>query len=152
MVRIGELAAELGLNPKTIRYYEEIGLLPEPQRTPAGYRLYNEADRERLLFIGKAKAIGLTLQEIGETLTLRRLGEQPCEHVRYLLDQKLAAVDAQLQALTEFRQELVTLREEAATGQAAEAGVCGIIEQHERAHPKEGLPRTPALRAARMQR
>ncbi len=51
-VRIGELAAELGLNPKTIRYYEEIGLLPAPERTLAGYRLYDATDRERLQFIG----------------------------------------------------------------------------------------------------
>ena len=51
LMRIGELAAELGLNPKTIRYYEEIGLLPQPRRTPAGYRLYEAADRERLAFI-----------------------------------------------------------------------------------------------------
>lgn len=152
MVRIGELAAELGLNPKTIRYYEEIGLLPEPQRTPAGYRLYNEADRERLLFIGKAKAIGLTLQEIGEILTLRHRGEQPCQHVRRLLDQKLAAVDEQLRVLTEFRQELVALRADAATAQVIDAGVCGIIEHYERAHPKEGLPSTPALRAAGLPR
>jgi DNA-binding transcriptional MerR regulator len=148
MRRIGELAAEVGLNPKTIRFYEAIGLLPEPQRTHAGYRLYDDADRERLLFIGKAKAIGLTLQEIGEILTLRGRGQQPCEHVRHLLDQKLAAVDAQLQALVEFRQELVALQEDAATPQAAEAGVCGIIEQYERAHPGEGFPSTPALRAA----
>ncbi len=51
-MRIGELAGRLDLNPKTIRYYEEIGLLPTPQRTPAGYRLYDAADLERLRFIG----------------------------------------------------------------------------------------------------
>jgi MerR family transcriptional regulator, Zn(II)-responsive regulator of zntA len=131
MLRIGELAAELGLNPKTIRYYEEIGLLPRPQRTEAGYRLYDAADRERLLFIGKAKAMGLTLQEIGEILTIRRHGEQPCEHVRQVLDQKLAVVDEQLRVLTEFRQELVALREDAPSAQAAAACVCGIIEHYE---------------------
>ena len=113
-VRIGELATELGLNPKTIRYYEEIGLLPTPQRTPAGYRLYSAADRERLQFIGKAKAIGLTLEEIREILMLRRDGERPCAHVLGLLDQKLATVDAQLRTLTDFRQDLVALRQAAA--------------------------------------
>ncbi len=130
-VRIGELATELGLNPKTIRYYEEIGLLPAPQRTPAGYRLYTAADRERLQFIGKAKAIGLTLEEIREILTLRRDGERPCAHVLALLDQKLATVDAQLRTLTDFRQDLVALREEAAETMSGDACVCGIIELHE---------------------
>jgi DNA-binding transcriptional MerR regulator len=60
-LRIGELATELGINPKTIRYYEAIDLLPAPVRTTAGYRLYGAPDRERLRFITKAKAIGFTL-------------------------------------------------------------------------------------------
>lgn len=130
-VRIGEVATELGLNPKTIRYYEEIGLLPTPERTPGGYRLYDAADRERLLFIGKAKAIGLTLEEIREILTLRREGERPCAHVLDLLDQKLATVDAQLRRLKEFRKDLVALRAEAAETMSGDACVCGIIELHE---------------------
>jgi len=75
--RIGELAAELGLNPKTIRYYEDIGLMPEPPRTAAGYRLYGEVDRERLEFILKARAIGLTLEEIHQILALRSQGQPP---------------------------------------------------------------------------
>src|SRR5437867_8880142 len=112
MIQIGELAAELGLNPKTIRYYEEIGLLPSPQRSPSSYRLYDNADRERLRFILKAKAVGLTLGEIGDILSLRDRGQQPCEHVVGLLDQQVAAVDEQLRALKEFRTELADLREE----------------------------------------
>lgn len=130
-LRIGELAAELGLNPRTIRYYEAIGLLPAPPRTPAGYRLYGAAGRERLRFIARAKAIGLTLDEIGEILALRREGRPPCEHVLALLERKLAAVDRQLRALAEFRQALVALREGAAEARGADAGVCGIIERHE---------------------
>lgn len=133
-LRIGELAAELGLNPKTIRYYEQIGLLPIPPRTEAGYRLYGAADQDRLRFIRKARAVGLTLDEIGEVLALRREGRRPCEHVLSLLDAKLAAVDEQLGALTEFRQELVGLRAEAAETMSTDACVCGVIERHEPAH------------------
>jgi|GEM_PF-60787 DNA-binding transcriptional MerR regulator len=129
-MRIGELAAELGLNPKTIRYYEAIGLLRPPRRTPAGYRLYDAADRERLQFILKAKTVGLTLEEIKLVLDVRSRGQQPCTHVLALLDQKLAAVDEQLRALSEFRRELIALRTEAADTMHAEACVCGIIEHH----------------------
>ena len=129
--RIGELATELGINPTTIRYYEDIGLLPEPSRSESGYRLYGVTDRERLRFILKAKEIGLTLDEIGEIVTMRRDGEQPCDHVVTLVDRKLAAVDEQLRALSEFRQELITLREEAAQGATSDASFCWIIEQHE---------------------
>ena len=112
-LRIGQLAAEFGLNPKTIRYYEAIGLLPPPERTDAGYRLYTDADVERLRFIGKAKLIGLSLDEIREIFRLRSNGEPPCGCVLSMLDQKVAAMDAQLCALEAFRQELVALREQA---------------------------------------
>jgi DNA-binding transcriptional MerR regulator len=135
-LKIGELATVLGLNPKTIRYYEDIRLLPKPQRTVSGYRLYEAADVERLSFIGKAKAIGLTLEEIREILDARRDGQRPCQHVLALLDHKLAAVDQQLRALTEFREELVTLRKEAAETMEEDATVCSIIEQHEPAQPE----------------
>ncbi len=130
-LRIGELAAEFGLNPKTIRYYEQIGLLPAPRRTPSGYRLYDDSDRQRLWFIGKAKAIGLTLEEIREILELRQNGVQQCEHVLAMLDWKLAAVDEQLRALEDFRQELLTLRQEATETISNDATVCRIIEHHE---------------------
>ncbi len=90
-LRIGALAADLGLNPKTIRYYEEIGLLPVPQRTGAGYRQYSAADRERLRFI-KAKVIGFTLREIREILAVRDGGGEPCPYLGDLLAHKLAAV------------------------------------------------------------
>jgi DNA-binding transcriptional MerR regulator len=129
-LRIGELAAELDLNPKTIRYYEEIGLLPEPQRTLAGYRLYGAADRERLLFILKARAVGLSLDEIGEILAVRRTGQPPCEHVLDLLDRKIAGIDQQLRALADIRQELLRLRQDADTRLCADGSICGIIEHH----------------------
>ena len=139
-LRIGQLAAELGLNPKTIRYYEDIGLLPKPRRTESGYRLYGKVDRERLEFIRKARAIGLTLEEIGRLLSLRRDGEQPCGHLRELVDQKLTAVDAQLRALEDFRQELVALRDEAAEGTCGDGQVCGVIEHHRPTHPTSSSP------------
>ncbi len=129
-LRIGRLAAEFGLNPKTIRYYEAIGLLPTPVRTPSGYRMYGPADRDRLQFILKAKAIGLSLEEIREILALRQEGQLPCAHVLALLDRKIAAIDRQLLALAVFRHELVGLREEAARTMGDDTCICGIIEHH----------------------
>ena len=128
-LRIGQLAARQGINPKTIRYYEELGLLPPPARSSRGYRLYGERDRERLEFIWKAKAVGLALTDIREVLTLRDAGTEPCGHVVHLLDQKLASVDAQLHALSAFRQELSTLRARASEAPKNAECICGIIEQ-----------------------
>ncbi len=150
--RIGQIAADLGLNPKTIRYYEEIGLLPPATRTASGYRQYDARDLERLSFIGKAKAIGLTLDEIREVLALREDGERPCEHVQGLIDQKLELVDRQLSALTEFREELVTLREEAAQAVGEDAPVCRIIEHHEGTHAAENALGTLARVSPRRSR
>src|SRR5262249_36777979 len=130
---IGELAAEFGLNPKTLRYYEQIGLLPAPRRTRAGYRLY-VADRERLGFILKARSIGLTLDEIVEILALQRQGQRPCGHVLTLLDRKGAAIDQQLRAREDVRRDPVTVRQEAADGIPADGAFCGIIEHRELQH------------------
>jgi DNA-binding transcriptional MerR regulator len=128
LVQIGELAAEFHLNPKTLRYYESIGLLHTPTRTPSGYRQYEEADRTRLHFILQAKAVGFRLEDIAEVLQVRDQGEVPCPHVRRLLDTKLAEVDRQLQALTQVRSELLALRVESDVEECG-GHVCGIIER-----------------------
>jgi DNA-binding transcriptional MerR regulator len=133
--RIGALSGELGVKRTTIRYYGRCGLLSAPRRTPAGYRVYGTAERDRLRFILKAKDVGLTLDEIRAVLGLRRDGAQPCAHVLDLLDRKLGAVEDQLRALGECRDELLGLRLEAERTRHAAACVCGIIEQHESTHP-----------------
>lgn len=140
-LRIGGLAAELGVNTKTIRYYESIGLLPQPKRTESGYRLYGPADTERLAFIRKARAVGLTLEEIGEMLALRGQGTQPCGHLRDLVHQKLRAVDEQLLALKDFREVLVMLEAETSDTACGGGQVCGVIEQHHLLHDLTDIPK-----------
>lgn len=108
---IGQLAGRLGLNPRTIRYYERIGLLPAPERTGAGYRLYGAADAERLRFIKSAQHLGLTLGEIGEVLAFRERGQAPCRYVASVIDQRLGEVSQQLRDLRAFKRELSDLRD-----------------------------------------
>ena len=129
-MQIGELAQALRLNPKTLRYYEQIGVLPQPQRSANGYRLYTAQDAEHLRFILKAKAIGFTLEEIREIVLLQRNGEPPCGHVEVLIEEKIAAIDAQLRALTDVRAELIAVHNEANHSKTVQACICGIIEQH----------------------
>ena len=69
-LKIGEFARRRGLTAKTVRYYELLGLLHEPQRTASGYRLYDEGDVQRLLFLRKAKDLGFSLTDVGETLAI----------------------------------------------------------------------------------
>lgn len=131
-MKIGELAKAAKLTTKTIRFYEAEGLLPNPHRTPSGYRVYGLDDAGRLQFIRKAKRLGLSLEEIRGILQLHDRREPTCVHVRSLLDQKLAQVEAVLRDLQEFRADIARLRDEAgALEDCRPSGgrICGIIER-----------------------
>jgi DNA-binding transcriptional MerR regulator len=104
--RIGELAGRLDLNTQTIRYYERVGLLPEPERTEAGYRIYGEADERRLRFIRNARNVGLTLGEIKEILAFHERGEPPCAYVIETIARRAEEVEHQISELTKFKSEL----------------------------------------------
>ncbi len=109
-MRIGELAGRLGLNPRTIRFYESIGVLPEPPRTPSGYRDYGLSDLERLRFIRLAQSLGLSLDDIREILALRDRGEAPCPYVRRAIDEHAEAIDRRIRELERLRTELRRLQ------------------------------------------
>lgn len=134
-MRIGELADPLGLNTRTIRYYESIGLLPEPERTPSGYRDYDEQAGERLRFIRTAQRLGITLDEIGEILALRDRHEQPCGYVREVLRRQVDDIDERIAELRHLRKELVTLDAIADQLPDAEPGHCRLIEHVRQHHP-----------------
>jgi len=130
MLRIGELSERTGVPSKTIRYYEDIGLLPEPQRSPNGYRLYDEADVERLAFIRRARALDFALDDITEILAFREREEPPCRYVMDLMRSRIEAIEQRLRDLERLRDELTALYE---AGQRLPEGawmkdcVCHII-------------------------
>jgi DNA-binding transcriptional MerR regulator len=102
-MRIGEVARESGLSPATIRYYEGIGLMPEPPRAPNGYRDYEPSAVERLRFISDAQDSGLTLAEIGSILELRAHGEPTCQHTIELMERHLEEVERRIERLRASR-------------------------------------------------
>ncbi len=105
---IGEMASELHLNPKTIRYYEEVGLLPEPRRTESGYRLYSTYEMERLRLVKRAKLLGLSLAEIREIVEYaidRRCGVME-DRLLSLVEAKLGEIDQKIDDLITFRDNL----------------------------------------------
>ncbi len=114
-MRIGELAEQADVSTKTIRYYESIGLLPEPERTESGYRDYATGSVERLRFIRDAQATGLTLAEISSVVELKGAGQTSCQHTTELLDRHLAELDAQIARMRAARDELASLAERART-------------------------------------
>ncbi len=131
-MKIGELAKATGLTTKTIRYYEEVELLPEPGRTPGGYRVYGNEAVKRLEFITKGRRLGFSLAEIGTVLDLHGQAGHPCRHVVALLDRKVTEVESVLSDLNSFRDELSGLRDSAVANldQVPDGeSVCNIIEQ-----------------------
>ena len=112
-MRIGELADAAGTTAKTLRFYEDQGLLPPAGRTPSGYRNYTAETIARIDFIHRGQAAGLSLAQIRQVLDIRDEGQPPCTHVRDLLDTRLAAVDQQLSQLQGLRTTLTELRAQA---------------------------------------
>lgn len=103
---IGDVARQAGVSAATIRYYESLGLLSAAARTEAGYRRYAQSAVSELHFIKKAQALGFSLDEVLEILDLSRKGETPCAHVLDLAQRQLEAVDARIEQLKAFRDEL----------------------------------------------
>jgi len=103
---ISKLAERAGTSADTLRYYERIGLLPEPARSPSGYRLFDDDALDRLRFIKGAQRLGLRLEEISELLVIREGGLCPCGRTRQLLDDRLVLLEAELAELSHLRDEI----------------------------------------------
>jgi len=128
-MKIGEIAGQAGVPAKTLRFWEDQGLVPAPPRTATGYRDYDPAILERLAFIRHAQAAGLTLEHIRQVLGIRDSGQPPCVHVAALIARRLGEVEARLAELARARDQLAALaRRAAAQDPAGCQGYCSIID------------------------
>ncbi len=109
MLQVGEVSRQLEVNPQTLYFYERIGLIPPPQRTESGYRLFSEEDVERLAFIARAKSLGLSLEEIKAILTLKEGRSLTCRVVYEHLSQKVQEIEDHIRQLQALHDELVPL-------------------------------------------
>ncbi len=136
---IGTVATRAGLNPRTLRYYESIGLLPPPSRTPAGYRVYSPAIFDRLDFIRRAQTLGLTLAEIREILAVRDTGILPCHRVAQHLAEKITIIERKIAELQTLKATLSTLLATLRTAQQrsdSERTICPYIQHMETTREK----------------
>jgi len=135
MLHIKDIATQANINPSTIRYYEQIGVLPSPKRAENGYRVYDEQDLERLHFITRARDLDLSLEEIGEIIDLREQGHAPCAYVINQISAKINEVDQKIAALTQLKAELGQLERKATQLSLAEiearSCVCHLIENQQ---------------------
>lgn len=112
-MRISELAEQVGVATSTVRYYERIGLLSGPSRTSSGYRDYDEADAGRLLFVTRARRMGLSCDQVSALLGIWAGGHcaNAATRVGELIDEKQAEITRRIDELHEFSAQLATVRD-----------------------------------------
>lgn len=123
---IGHLAKEAGVNLETVRYYERRGLLPNPPRSLAGYRLYPAEAARRLRFIQRAKELGFSLREIKELLSLRVSPRTSRTTVRLRAEAKIADIQSKIQSLELIQKTLRKLT--MACAKCGPVSECPILE------------------------
>lgn len=108
-MQIGKLSTDSGVPVSAIRYYERVGLLPEPTRTASGYRDYSESALHRLRFIRDGQASGLSLEAVGHLIGLRDRGMSTCEHSLALLRSRVRDLGKQMASLERLRSHLTDI-------------------------------------------
>lgn len=124
-MKIGEIARAAGCQTVTVRFYESKGLVGSPMRSQSNYRVYNEEDLERLMFIRNCRALGLAIEEIARLIDLQKNPELQCNDVNQLIDEHLLDVEKQMQALHALQDQLRSLRRRCAIPRTS--GECGVL-------------------------
>ncbi|WP_426960372.1 MerR family transcriptional regulator [Muricoccus radiodurans] len=134
---IGEVARLSRLKVPTIRFYESIGLLTTPQRTPANRRSYTGADVGRLRFIRNARDLGFGLPAIRQLLRLAALPEEPCDEADAIAREHLGEIERKVARLLALSAELKAMLDRGAHGRIAQCRVIEILSA------EEGDPASP---------
>jgi len=135
-MQIKEFARQTGLPAKTIRYYEDIGLLPQPRRLGNGYRVYDESDVSRARLVAGARNLDFSLDDIQEILAMRDQQEAPCRFVLDLLVKKVNEISQRMAELQRMETELrelyrlgLTFPTDDVEGKSC---VCHLVSEHKR--------------------
>ncbi|MFC3182351.1 MerR family transcriptional regulator [Cypionkella sinensis] len=141
MLTIGKLAAETGVKVPTVRYYEQIGLLPAPERSSGNQRLYGPVARQRLAFIRHARTLGFPLEAIRDLLSLSDRPDLPCSAADAIAKAQLRAVQARITQLKALEQELQRMLVQCAHGTIADCRVIEVLGDHRQcAHDHDAVP------------
>lgn len=134
---IGQLAKAVDIPTSTLRYYERIGILQPTNRSQGNYRLYDEADLERVRFIRAAQATGLTLEDVTTLLNLRVTAKARCEDIQLLLEERLTDVKTRMKDLRHVERVLKSFL--AKCRESNRRGHCAVIEELNAASTEESL-------------
>ncbi|KUP93687.1 MerR family transcriptional regulator [Tritonibacter horizontis] len=130
MLTIGTLAKKTGTKVQTIRYYEQIGLMPEPGRTEGGQRRYGDAELDRLSFVRHARQLGFSLDAIRELLDLSDHPGKSCAEADAIARRQLKQVEQRLARLEALRTELKRMVHECSGGQTSDCRVLEVLRDH----------------------
>lgn len=130
MLTIGKLGEAAGVKVPTIRYYEQIGLLPEPERSAGNQRLYGAKALDRLAFIRHARALGFPLEAIRDLLSLSDRPDQSCAAADIIAKEQLEAVKARIARLTALKAELERMITQCAQGTIEDCRVIEVLSDH----------------------
>lgn len=139
MLSIGKLSATTGVKVPTIRYYEEIGLLPEAERSAGNQRLYGTKAQERLAFIRHSRELGFSLDDIRELLSLSDRPDMSCAAADVIATRQLGFVKDRITRLQALQQELERMLTQCAQGTISDCKVIEALSNHENClHPHHG--------------
>ncbi|AWN42575.1 MerR family transcriptional regulator [Methylobacterium durans] len=127
---IGALSARTGVKIPTIRYYEETGLLPRPERTQGNQRTYDEAAARRLRFIRHARELGFEVDAIRTLLALADQPNRPCDEADAVARRHLADIDDRIARLTGLRTEIQAMIDQCARGRIEQCRVIEVLADH----------------------
>jgi DNA-binding transcriptional MerR regulator len=127
---IGKLAQRSGYAVQTLRYYEQIGLMPKPPRTSGGQRRYSKDLLSRLLFIRHARDLGFEIQDIRSLLDLAGRPDQSCASVDAIAKAHLVSIDDKIARLTALRNEVNRMLKACAKGRIAQCKVIDVLARH----------------------
>jgi DNA-binding transcriptional MerR regulator len=130
MMTIGKLSQMAGVKVPTIRYYEEIGLMPEPERTEGNQRRYVRAHLDRLNFIRHARDLGFSVEAIRDLLSLQATPDAPCHDADRIAAENLADVRTKIARLKKLEAELEHIVSECDGGRAGECNVLATLADH----------------------
>jgi DNA-binding transcriptional MerR regulator len=129
-VSIGEASRRCGVKVPTIRYYEQIGLLPAPPRTEANRRTFDPGDLRRLAFIRHARELGFEIDAIRTLLTLQDDPHQPCGTADAIARARLVEVEQRIDSLNALKAELSMMIESCSHGKLADCRVIEVLADH----------------------
>lgn len=130
-MKINELAERTGLASKTIRYYEDIGLLPEAHRSPNGYRDYGESDVERMVFIRRCRELQIPLDELKVLVRLQMDEKAPCKEIEQIIHNQLMKIRSRVHELIRLEESLNELVQCCRYDTVSECRIVRTLSEHE---------------------